>query len=66
LLCYLFYLIFKSGLTVHPTALWLLLFAVTMIILAGLVVTNAGAIIRYRSVLLPFLFLGIVGLIKKI
>jgi hypothetical protein len=65
LLCYLFYIIFKSGFVIHPTALWLLLFAITMMVLIGLVVANAGAIIRYRSVLLPFMMLGIEKTIKK-
>ena len=37
--------------------IWFLFFSVTLFILIGLIVPNVGAIVRYRCLALPFLFL---------
>jgi hypothetical protein len=61
----LIYKIHLKGIEVSPLAIWMLLFAITLMILTGLVVANGGAMIRYRSIMWPFLLTGIAGLIKN-
>ncbi|HXH19887.1 MAG TPA: hypothetical protein VNJ07_12475 [Chitinophagales bacterium] len=41
----------------EPFSLMCLLFSVSLLILIGYIVPNVGAIVRYRSIALPFLFL---------
>lgn len=41
--------------------MWQLLFAISMLVLMGIVVSNIGATIRYRSVVLPFFFMFFVA-----
>jgi len=64
-LFYCFSLFIKRGIDINPVLLWQFLFAVSMIILIGLVVSNIGAIIRYRSIILPFLIFPLFGFVKQ-
>ncbi len=50
--------IFKRGKklkTVHPFILMSIFFAVTIILVTGLIIPNLGSIVRYKSIYLPFL-----------
>jgi hypothetical protein len=64
LLIYLIYRIMCQGIELNLVYLWQLLFAITVFVLIGLVVSNIGAIIRYRSITLPFLFIPLLSMIK--
>jgi hypothetical protein len=55
LLLYLLFNLNISGFISNPLALWQFIFAISIIILIGFVVSNIGASVRYRS--LPILFL---------
>jgi hypothetical protein len=65
LLMYLIYRMTYQGIEFNPVFLWQLLFAIAVLVLIGLVVSNIGAIIRYRSIILPFLFIPLLSSIKK-
>lgn len=41
----------------NALSLWFLIFALNLLVLIGYIVPNVGAIVRYRSLTLPFLFL---------
>lgn len=55
----------RCGMEFMPLASWLLLFSVSYLILIGWTVPNGGAIIRYRSIILPMLLSGMAGWLKK-
>ncbi|MDX2001007.1 MAG: hypothetical protein SFW35_01115 [Chitinophagales bacterium] len=40
---------------VHPAMIWFKLYGLSLVILTGFIVPNIGAIVRYRSIALPFL-----------
>lgn len=48
--------------TWNNIALWQFIFAVSMMILIGIVVSNIGASVRYRSILLPFVFIFLISI----
>ncbi len=43
----------------NPYAIFCILFSLSIFFLIGLVVNNSGAIVRYRSVAIPFLLIGL-------
>jgi len=48
----------------HAHSLWYFLFAVSLMVLIGIVVSNIGASLRYRSVPLLFLLLAFLPNLK--
>lgn len=50
---------------VAPLALWMLFFSLTLFTLIGYIVPNVGAIVRYRSLALPFLFVFLTWNLKE-
>lgn len=59
------FLIDLKKLLKSPFQLWVLSFTISLLLLIGFIVPNIGAIIRYRSIALPFLFVGLIGLISE-
>jgi hypothetical protein len=43
----------------NPTALFCLFYSGSIFIILGIIVNNGGALVRYRSVVIPFLLLGL-------
>jgi hypothetical protein len=43
----------------NPYALFCILFSLSLFFLIGLIVNNSGAIVRYRSIAIPFLLIGL-------
>jgi hypothetical protein len=64
LLIYLIYRMIFQGIELNSVYLWQLLFAISVFVLVGLVVSNICAIIRYRSIIIPFLFIPLLSMIK--
>ncbi|MCB9033419.1 MAG: hypothetical protein H6553_06250 [Chitinophagales bacterium] len=54
----LFTINFKS-LYKNPYAVFCILYALSILFLIGLIVNNSGAIVRYRSIAIPFLLIGL-------
>ena len=48
----------------NPYALFCILFSLSILFLIGLIVNNSGAIVRYRSIAIPFLLTGLCLLYK--
>jgi hypothetical protein len=61
----LFYSVIKNGFTPNSFFIWQLIFAVSILILIGLVVSNIGAIIRYRSIFIPMIFIPLYAMINR-
>lgn len=49
----------------NPYALFCILFSLSIFFLIGLIVNNSGAIVRYRSIAIPFLLIGLCMLYKN-
>ena len=49
---------FKSIIS-NPYAMFCILFGFSTLFLIGLIVNNSGAIVRYRSIAIPFLLIGL-------
>ena len=65
ILAILFSLSYKN-LYKSPYALFCILFSLCILFLIGLIVNNSGAIVRYRSIAIPFLLIGLCILYKPI
>ena len=55
-------LLFSSNLKLvikNPYALFCILFGLSTLFLIGLIVNNSGAIVRYRSIAIPFILIGL-------
>jgi len=62
ILAVLIYAIFKikwNRLMTNEIILYCLFSSISLLIIMGLVVNNAGALVRYKSVILPFLLIGV-------
>lgn len=53
----LFVVLFSGKPRLNAFTIWLLIFSLSLLILIGYIVPNVGAIVRYRSIVLPFFFL---------
>lgn len=68
--CYLFLLIFciykypEKFTQIHPFVLCTVIFSLSVLLLIGYIVPAYGAIIRYRSIFLPFLLIPIINMIN--
>jgi hypothetical protein len=64
LLLFVLFLLLRKNLTFWTPFLWFGVFlAVSILFMIGYTVNNLGAIVRYRSIILPFLFVPIIALI---
>lgn len=54
-------LLFSGKPRFNQLTVWFLVFSVALLILIGYIVPNVGAIVRYRSLALPFLYLFLVS-----
>jgi carbon starvation protein CstA len=43
----------------NPYAIFSILFGLSTLFLIGLIVNNSGAIVRYRSIAIPFILIGL-------
>lgn len=65
LLAFIFYNATIRHFYFQPLPLWYFLFAVSFMVLIGIVVSNIGASLRYRSVPLLFLFLSLLSVLRS-
>ena len=56
---YLFFSLKLNALSRNPYAIFSILFGLSTLFLIGLIVNNSGAIVRYRSVAIPFILIGL-------
>lgn len=64
LLFALFLFVRKNGVPVTPFLLFCIFFSISILLMIGYTVNNMGAIVRYRSVILPFLVVPMVAKIN--
>lgn len=49
----------KKTIYTNPYAIFSILFGMSTLFLIGLIVNNSGAIVRYRSIAIPFILIGL-------